>query len=164
MHFLSLRCRKVLISSLPLDALGLHMLSCRLAGRFQSRAYPLERAWMQVCREAGGRVWRPQPLVCRLGLTANRCPAIDARRLYFAVFGLPISGGFPLCADATIVSPLSAEGVLHPGCAENADAVFAVAIRDRRNTYRDHVEINRRDRFSSWRRALEAAGTSIASA
>ena len=83
-----------------LDAHGLHLLSCRLAGRLQSRAYPLERAWMQVCREAGGRVSRPQPLVRRLGLTANRRLATDARRLDFVVFGLPIFGGLPLCADA----------------------------------------------------------------
>ena len=40
--------------------------------------------------------------------------------------------------------PLSAEGVPHPGCAENADAVFATAIRGKkRNTYRDLVESNR---------------------
>ena len=38
--------------------------------------------------------------------------------------------------------PLSAEGVPHPGCAEDADAVFAAAIRDKRNTYRDLVESN----------------------
>ena len=126
-----------------LDAHGLHLLSCRLAGRLQSRAYPLERAWMQVCREAGGRVSRPQPLVRRLGLTARRCPATDARRLDFAVFGLPIFGGLPLCADATIVSPLSVEGVPHPGCAEDADAVFAAAIREKRNTYSDLVDSNR---------------------
>ena len=60
-----------------LDALGMHMLSCRLAGRLQSRAHPLERAWMQDRREAGGRVSRPQPLVRRLGLSANRCPSTD---------------------------------------------------------------------------------------
>ena len=86
---------------------------------------------------------RPQPLVRRLGLTANRCPSTDLRRLDFAVFGLPIFGGLPPCADATIVSPLSAESVPHPGCAEDADAVFAAAIRDKRNTYRDLVESNR---------------------
>ena len=52
-------------------------------------------------------------------------------------------GGLPLCADATIVSPISVEGVPHPGCAEDADAVFAAAIREKRNTYRDLVESNR---------------------
>ena len=71
------------------------------------------------------------------------CPATDARRLDFAVFGLPIFGGLSLCADATIVSPISVEGVPHPGCAEDADAVFAAAIREKRNTYRDLVESNR---------------------
>ena len=85
-----------------LGARGLHLLPCHFAGRFQSQAYPPERAWMQVCREAGGRVSRPQLLVRRLGLTARRCPATDARRLDFAVFGLPIFGGLPLCADDTL--------------------------------------------------------------
>ena len=86
-----------------MNALGLYTLSCRLAGRLQSRAYPLEPAWMQVCREAGGRVSRPQPLVRRLGLTAHRCPSTDLRWLDFAVVGLPIFGGLTLCAHAAIV-------------------------------------------------------------
>ena len=36
----------------------------------------------------------------------------------------------------------SAEGVPHPGCAEDADTVFAAAIREKRNTYRDLVDSN----------------------
>ena len=79
-----------------MDPLGLHLLSCRLAGRLQTKAYTLERAWMQVCREAGSRVSRPNPLVRRLGLTDRPCRMDDRRKIEFAVFGLPVFGGLPI--------------------------------------------------------------------
>ena len=41
------------------------------------------------------------------------------------------------------VSPLAAGGVPRPGCTEDAAAVFAAAIRDKRNTHRDLVDSNR---------------------
>ena len=84
---------------------------------------------------------RPQPLVRRLGLAG--CAPDDQRRLDFAVYGLDIFGGLPLCVDATIVSPLSAEGVPHPGCASDHDAVFAQAMRDKYAKYSDLVASDR---------------------
>ena len=56
----------------------------------------MERAWMQVCREAGSRVSRPNPLVRRLGLTDRPCRMDDRRKIEFAVFGLPVFGGLPI--------------------------------------------------------------------
>ena len=73
---------------------------------------------------------RPQPLVRRLGLTANRCPSTDLRRLDLAIFGVPIFGGLLLASRNFF-------------CAADADAVFAAAIRDKRNTHRDLVDSNR---------------------
>ena len=75
---------------------------------------------MQVCKEAGGRVSRPQPLVRRLGLSVEAPSSADLRRLDFAVYGLPLFGGLPICVDATIVSPVSADGVPHSGCPGSA--------------------------------------------
>ena len=39
----------------PLDAYNIHMTSCHLAGRLQSRAYGFERTLLEICHEAGGR-------------------------------------------------------------------------------------------------------------
>ncbi len=115
------------------------MLSCPHSGRLPSRAFPFERALMQVCKEAGGRVSRPQPLVRRLGLSVAAPSSADLRRLDFAVYGLPLFGGLPICVDATIVSPVSADGVPHAGCAADGDAVFQAAIRAKHATYWDLV-------------------------
>ena len=61
----------------------------------------------------------------------------------FAVFGLPTFGGLPICADATIVSPLSVEGVPHPGCTVDPDAVFDHAISAKHSKYHDLVASRR---------------------
>ena len=63
----------------------------------------------------------------------------DRPKIDFAVFGLPIFGGLPICADANIVSPLTTEGVSHPRCTHDADNVFDRAIDEKRDTYHDLV-------------------------
>ena len=85
--------------------------------------YPFERTLMQICKEAGGRVSPPQPLVRRLGFTGRAPDLFNQRRIDFAVYGLDIFGGMPICIDATIVSP-------HPGCTTDHDAVFTAAQRE----------------------------------
>ena len=62
---------------------------------------------LQICR-----VSRPQPLVRRLGFFGRAPDLSDQRRIDFAVYGLDIFGGLSICIDATIVSPISAEGML----------------------------------------------------
>ena len=47
--------------------------------------------------------------------------------LDFAAFGLQAFAGLPVCADATLVSPISADGVPHQGCVVDPDAVFGPA-------------------------------------
>ena len=98
---------------------------------------------MQICREAGGRVSDPNRLVHHLGLTDRPCRMDDRRKVDFAVFGLPVLGVLPICADATIVSPLTTEGVPHPRCTHDADAVFASAISEKRATFSDLVASRR---------------------
>ena len=67
----------------------------------------------------------------------------DRRKIDFSVFGLPVFGGLPICADATIVSPVTTEGVPHPRCTHDADTVFDRAINERRDTYHDLVPSRR---------------------
>ena len=98
---------------------------------------------MQVCREACGRVSRPNPLVRRLGLTGLLRRMDGRRKIDFAVFCLPVFGGLPICADASIVSLLTMEGVPHPRCTQDADAVFASAISEKRATFSDLVASRR---------------------
>ena len=89
-----------------------------------------------MCTEAGGRcLW--QPRVSRLNFGPEGQPPApdDRRKLDVVCFGLPVFGGLPLALDATLVSPLSAEGVPHAGCASNADACFSGAEDAKRTTY-----------------------------
>jgi len=111
--------------SAALDQHGVHLLSCMASGRVQRRAAALERAFLGICAEAGGRC-QPQPLVARLNLgpPGGQRGEPDGRRLDFVCFGLPVFGGLPLAADVTLVSPISADGVPQSGCLSDADAVF----------------------------------------
>ena len=81
------------------------------------------------------RSWRaclpPEPSSLPLGLTDRPCRMDDRRKIDFAVFGLPVFGGLPICADATIVSPLTTEGVTHPRCMHDADVVLDGAINEK---------------------------------
>ena len=111
-----------------MDPYGVHLLSCMRSGAVQRRAASLERAFMGICVEARGRC-RWKPLVRDLNFVGPGVllAAEDTRQLDFACFGLSVLGGLPLAVDATIVSPISAEGVPHPGCARDAGEVFASA-------------------------------------
>jgi len=111
-----------------LDPFGVHLLSCMRSGAVQRRAASLERAFMGICVEARGRCrWKPLVRDLNFGPPGELLAAEDTRQLDFACFGLPVFGGMPLAVDATIVSPISAEGVPHAGCALDADEVFASA-------------------------------------
>ena len=48
-----------------------------------------------------------------------------------------------MCVDATIVSPISAEGVPHPSCTTDHDAAFIAAQRAKYATYADLVASDR---------------------
>ena len=50
----------------------------------------------------------PQPLLRDLDLTLQA--ADDGRRVDVVAYGLPVFGGVPVCADATLVSPLHSNG------------------------------------------------------
>jgi hypothetical protein len=87
-----------------LDPLGDHSASCALAGNLQRRAKPLERVWIRVLREAGGRVL-PQPFLRDLDVGVQ-----DDRRVDMIARGLPVYGGLPICGDASMVSAIHDDG------------------------------------------------------
>ena len=121
-----------------LDVFGFHLLSCMFSGRVRSRAAPLERAFFGVAKEAGARcLWQPLVRSLNLGPPGEQCAQEGQRQLDFAVFGSEAFGGLPICADATLVSPISADGIPHPGCVTDPDAVFDPAERQIRVDYGD---------------------------
>ena len=112
------------------DAQGDHLAACPRTGYLARRAGPIERAWTQIAREAGGRVVHKQLL--RDTSVAGIAPS-DRRQLDLVVYGLT-RDGTALCCDATVVSPLRRDGSPHPGAA----ATNGVAMRhaERRKTAR----------------------------
>ena len=131
-----------------LDAYGFHLMSCMASGRVRSRAAPLERAFMGVAREAGGRCrWQPLVRTLNLGPPGLQRAQADQRQLEFAVFGLGAFAGLPICADATLVSPISADGIPHAGCVSHPDSVFLDAEAQIRVDYSDVAEGGRAHLF-----------------
>ena len=65
----------------------------------------------------------------------------DSRQLDFIAWGLR-GFGLPICADATIVSPLHREGMPWPTTPETDGTSFACAIRKREETYPKLAEQN----------------------
>ena len=49
--------------------------------------------------------------------------------------GLPLHSGVPLAVDATLVSPLQANGVPHPGAAARAGVALSRAVKKKRTDY-----------------------------
>ena len=102
------------------DANGDHHLACPRTGLLPRRGFVVERAWVQVAREAVGPEGRVVPQQWLSRTTAPQVHPGDRRRLDFVVYGAT-SNGEALCCDATLVSPLTRAGRPVPG----ADAVAA---------------------------------------
>ena len=96
---------------LLLDRLGDHLCSCMKSGKVKLRSRVIEQIWARILREAGGRV-RENVLLRDSGIP-NIDPA-DGRKIEIVVTRLPIAHGIPVAVDATIVSPLHANGIPHP--------------------------------------------------
>ena len=94
-------CRTVL------DEYGHHWASCPRSGRLRRRAFPLEKTWARVFREAGARV---QENVMLRDTNLEGIAANDQRCLEVVATGLPLYRGVPLGVDCTMVSPLHANG------------------------------------------------------
>ena len=63
----------------------------------------------------------------------------DCRRIDCVVTGLPFAGGVPVAVDATVVSPLHADGTPHPGADQVPGKSFERARRSKERTYPELV-------------------------
>ena len=86
------------------DAYGDHCHACPRTGLLPRRGFVVERAWVQVAREAVGPEGRVVPQQWLAHTTAPQVRTDDRRRLDFVVYGA-MSTGEALCCDATLVSP-----------------------------------------------------------
>ena len=96
----------------------------------------MEFTWAQVPREAGATV-HVQKLLCQTTLPVDLG---DARRIDALATGLPLYMKRPLFCDATIRSPLHADGTPHAGAATRGGAVLARAQVDKERKYQDDHE------------------------
>ena len=91
-----------------------------------------ELAWVQICSEAGGCVkHRPK-------LNSLAIPGVspdDGRELDVVVGRLPLYGGKTIIGDASLRSPLSAEGVPKNHAERCAGSTFQGAYNDKARNY-----------------------------
>ena len=118
--------------SICLDGFGHHVLACTRTGLIKRGALLPELAWVQICTEAGGSV-KHRPKLNSLAFPG--VAAEDGRELDIVVGRLPIFGGKTVLGDATLRSPLSAEGVPKHRAEDEAGSTFHGARLDKARTY-----------------------------
>ena len=90
-----------------------------------------------MCEEAGAQVLENQ-FLRDMGLeTEVRRP--DDRRVELVVKGLPLFHGIPLALDATVVSPLHADGTARPHADTTAGVALEAAEDDKARRYPELV-------------------------
>ena len=89
----------------------------------------MESAVARVCREAGARV-SANVFLCDLHLTI-----CAMGRLEVIAEGLPVFHGAQLAIDATLVSPLRADGDPHRRCPDEDGAALTFAHRRKERTF-----------------------------
>ena len=115
-----------------LDPFGYHLLACPVLGRSKWRCIPLEKAFVQIFKEAGGSAKHNVPIdrIQVQGIVRG-----DQRRLDGVGWGLPILEGLPIVMDATIRSPLTCTGLPTHGSDRKDGATFRVARYDKKRAY-----------------------------
>ena len=122
-----------------LDLYGDRAAACGMSGRLKKRSIPLEKTWACILREARGRV-RERVLLREAGIDGTALT--DGRNIEVVVTGLPIDHGIPVAIDATIISPLHADGTIWAGAATRPGASFKRAIDSKQATYPELIESN----------------------
>ena len=123
-----------------LDDLGDHRASCPVSGRLRRRAGPLEKAWARVLREAGVRI---QENVLLRDTNLPGIAANDQRAIEIIAHGVPWYHGVPLACDASMVSPLHADGSVWEAADEEDGVALARAEQHKRTTYHELVHSDR---------------------
>jgi hypothetical protein len=110
--------------------------ACTRSGLIKKRSRALEKAWAQVFREAGARV-EENKFIRDLGL--GTVLPTDGRQIEIVAYGLPFFHGVPICADTTLVSPLSGQGTPTHRSDVVPGAALANAERRKARTYPELV-------------------------
>ncbi len=113
------------------DEFGHHPASCNRSGLLKARSRPIEKVWARVLREGGARV-RENVTLRDAGIPVG---ASDGRQIEVVVTGLPIEHGIPVAVDATMVSPLHADGTPHAGAAARPGVALERGRKDKERTY-----------------------------
>ena len=119
-------CRK------NLDPLGDRAASCPVSGRIKLRSGPLEKTWARVLREARCRV---REMCCFETAAEPGIDPADGRKIEVVATGLPMARGLPVAVDATIVSPLHADGTAWKEAAAKPGISFGRARTSKQRTY-----------------------------
>ena len=104
------------------------VLACQRTGLLPRRGFVVERAWVQVAREAVGPEGRVVPQQWLSRTTAPRVHPDDRRRLDFVVYGAT-SRGEALCCNAALVSSLIRADRPVPGADARAGVALVAARR-----------------------------------
>ena len=91
----------------------------------------MEKIWVRILKEGNIRV-RENVLLRDTGVNVD--PA-DRRAIEIVATGLPLEHGIPVAVDATLVSPLHADGIPYPGAA----TTVGVALRRAEAAKKIHI-------------------------
>ena len=134
-----------------LDQKGDHAASCAISGLLKLRSRPFEKVWVRILREAGIRI-RENVLLRDTGVEVD--PA-DRRNIEIVATGLPMEHGIPVAVDATMVSPLHADGSIY----DRADSVPGIALhRARRAKAETYPELAASPQLRLLTVAIETGG------
>ena len=102
------------------------------SGKVKLRSKVVEKIWARILREAGGKV-RENVLLRDAGVVG--VDVADGRHIEVVVTGLPIAHGVPVAVDASIVSPLHADGTPHKDADVRPGISLGRAERAKETTY-----------------------------
>ena len=114
------------------DVYGDHPAACMLSGHVQRRAKPVEKMFARILSEAGATVLDKHK-IADMELPGARTG--DNRQIEIVAKNLRLKRGIPLACDATLVSPLRANGEAKPRTANHDGAAITEIERVKRRTY-----------------------------
>ena len=122
-----------------LDVKGDRAAACGMSGRIKLRSKPVEKTWARIFRESGASV--RENVLLRDTAVPGLDPA-DGRKIEVVATGLPVARGVPLAIDATVISPLHADGTAWAKAARVPGQCFARAYKHKEDTYPELVDSN----------------------
>ena len=101
---------------------------------------PQERTWRRIFQEAGAVVLKNQTLA---EMRIEGVSPMDDRKAEIVAKDLPLGHGLPLVCDASLVSPIKANGIARPRAAHEPGVAIANIEDVKATTYPELVTSNR---------------------